>query len=139
MGELTRWTVETLSSKLHDVYQAEAHRRGDVRHADRYEDLPEETKEWDRVLARWILTNWTPTSDDLAALVRDHAALTQERDALRAVVRRLWACEHVWAHDWEVSPLDEYLSPTYFGTKESERALSGVEIDAARAALGDET
>lgn len=51
--------LEALSARLHDIYQLEAHRRGDVRHADRYEDLSEPTKEWDRVLARWILRYWT--------------------------------------------------------------------------------
>jgi hypothetical protein len=55
--------IEMLSAALHSVYQAEAHRRGDVRHADRYEDLPEATKEWDRVLARWIVRHWTPAFD----------------------------------------------------------------------------
>lgn len=52
--------IEELSSRLHDVYQLEAHRRGDVRHAGRYEDLSEDTKEWDRVLARWIVHNFVP-------------------------------------------------------------------------------
>ena len=56
-------TVEALSARLHEIYQAEAHRRGDVRHADAYEDLPDATKEWDRVLARWILTWWVPGFD----------------------------------------------------------------------------
>ncbi len=51
--------LEELSARLHDIYQMEAHRRGDVRHADRYEDLSEATKEWDRVLARWILKYWS--------------------------------------------------------------------------------
>lgn len=50
--------VEKLSSQLHDIYQIEAHKRGDVRHPDKYEDLSEGTKEWDRVLARWILENF---------------------------------------------------------------------------------
>lgn len=52
--------IEVLSARLHDVYQKEAHRRGDIRHADAYEDLSEETKEWDRVLARWIMEHWEP-------------------------------------------------------------------------------
>jgi hypothetical protein len=56
--------LEELSSRLHDIYQKEAHRRHDasgdkIWHADNYDDLSEETKEWDRVLARWILANWT--------------------------------------------------------------------------------
>ena len=46
-------TIETMSAHAHDAYQAEAHRRGDVRHADKYDDLSEPTKEWDRVLCRW--------------------------------------------------------------------------------------
>lgn len=55
--------LEVLSARLHDIYQVESHRRGDIRHADRYEQLPEMTKEWDRVLARWILEHWTPRFD----------------------------------------------------------------------------
>jgi histidine triad (HIT) family protein len=55
--------VEAISAKLHEIYQAEAHRRGDVRHADAYDDLSEAVKEWDRVLARWILAHWTPRFD----------------------------------------------------------------------------
>jgi hypothetical protein len=47
--------IEARSADAHAAYQAEAHRRGDVRHADAYADLPEATKEWDRVLIRWIL------------------------------------------------------------------------------------
>jgi histidine triad (HIT) family protein len=52
--------LELLSARFHDIYQKEAHRRGDVRHQDAYEDLPEATKEWDRVLARWVLEHWAP-------------------------------------------------------------------------------
>lgn len=66
--------LESLSARLHDIYQAEAHRRGDIRHADRYDDLAEPTKEWDRVLARWVLRHWTPKfdgSDDLPPAVTD--------------------------------------------------------------------
>lgn len=55
--------VDRLSARLHDIYQAEAHRRGDVRHADAYDDLPDDTKEWDRVLARWVLVHWQPRFD----------------------------------------------------------------------------
>jgi DNA anti-recombination protein RmuC len=55
--------LEELSSRLHDIYQKEAHRRhkasGEkIWHADNYCDLSEETKEWDRVLARWILDHF---------------------------------------------------------------------------------
>jgi len=46
--------LEELSAQLHQVYQEEAHRRGDVRRSDSYDELSEMTKEWDRVLARWI-------------------------------------------------------------------------------------
>lgn len=56
LAELERfWAdTETRSADAHHVYQVEAHRRGDVRHPDKYEDLSEATKEWDRVLVRWV-------------------------------------------------------------------------------------
>lgn len=47
--------IEELSSKLHDIYMLEAKRQGDVRHKDKYEDLTENIKEFDRVLARYII------------------------------------------------------------------------------------
>jgi hypothetical protein len=47
--------VEALSAELHAIYQAEAKRQGDVRHHDDYADLKENVKEFDRVLARFIL------------------------------------------------------------------------------------
>lgn len=40
--------IEKSSSEAHDAYQEEAHRRGDVRHPDLYEELKESTKEWDQ-------------------------------------------------------------------------------------------
>ena len=55
--------VEELSARFHDIYQKEAHRRGDVRHADAYADLSDATKEWDRVLARWVIAHFVPAFD----------------------------------------------------------------------------
>ena len=55
--------IEKLSSRLHDIYQKEAHRRGDVRHVDSYDELSDDTKEWDRVPARWIVQNFVPAFD----------------------------------------------------------------------------
>ena len=46
--------IEKLSAKFHDIYQQEARRQGDVRHKDKYEDLSENIKEFDRVLARYV-------------------------------------------------------------------------------------
>ena len=43
-----------MSKIFHNIYQKEAKRQGDVRHADKYEDLPENIKEFDRVLARYV-------------------------------------------------------------------------------------
>lgn len=51
--------VEVLARTLHLIYQEEASRQGDVRHADSYEALPDNIKEFDRVLARFILANFT--------------------------------------------------------------------------------
>lgn len=47
--------VEQLAAKFHDIYQQEAKRQGDVRHKDSYADLSENIKEFDRVLARYVL------------------------------------------------------------------------------------
>ena len=74
---LLPWDVEELSSILHGIYQKEAHRRGDVRHADRYEDLSEETKEWDRVLARWILELRPAVAAALQAAAGEYDKLKQ--------------------------------------------------------------
>ena len=46
--------IEKLSAKFHDIYQQEAKRQGDVRHKDNYEDLSENIKEFDRILARYV-------------------------------------------------------------------------------------
>ena len=54
------WTEESLARKFHEVYQQEAKRQGDVRHKDDYDDLPENIKEFDRVLARFVLANFRP-------------------------------------------------------------------------------
>lgn len=89
--------VELLSARLHDIYQQEAHRRGDVRHADDYDDLAEETKEWDRVLARWILTHWTPNFDPLTA--DEHEAMRLSGD-LAGLLRRIIGKGNQAEHDW---------------------------------------
>lgn len=47
--------LEQLSAELHEVYQKEATRQGDVRHAEEYKDLPERIKDFDRALARYII------------------------------------------------------------------------------------
>lgn len=46
--------LELLSAKLHEIYQIESKRQGDCRHPDDYNALSENTKEYDRVLARFI-------------------------------------------------------------------------------------
>lgn len=48
--------VESLSEKFHEIYQQEVKRQGAViRHPDNYGDLAENVKEYDRVLARYVL------------------------------------------------------------------------------------
>ena len=55
--------VEKLAATFHEIYQKEARRQGDVRHTDKYEDLPENIKEFDRVLARYVLQNFQPSKE----------------------------------------------------------------------------
>ena len=54
------WTEESLARQFHEIYQKESKRQGDVRHQDSYDDLPENIKEFDRVLARFVLANFRP-------------------------------------------------------------------------------
>lgn len=51
--------VEELAKVFHSIYQAEAERQGDKRHPDDYADLPEGTKNFDRVLAKYVLLNFS--------------------------------------------------------------------------------
>jgi RNA polymerase-binding transcription factor DksA len=53
---MTREIIEELAASLHEVYMKESTRQGDVRHAEDYNDLPENIKEFDRALARFILS-----------------------------------------------------------------------------------
>jgi hypothetical protein len=53
---MTRKAIEELATELHEVYMKEATRQGDVRHAEDYSELPENIKEFDRALARFILS-----------------------------------------------------------------------------------
>jgi len=46
--------IELLSKTFHEIYQKEAKRQGDVRHKDDYYELPENIKDFDRVLARYV-------------------------------------------------------------------------------------
>jgi len=55
--------IEELSAKFHEIYQEEAKRQGDVRHKDDYNELSENIKEFDRVLARWVLQNFQIKQD----------------------------------------------------------------------------
>ena len=70
--------VEVLSSQLHDIYIQEAKRQGDVRHKDKYEDLTENIKEFDRVLARFILAR------ERALIERVERPLKKEFEALKS-------------------------------------------------------
>jgi hypothetical protein len=55
-GQLYEERVEQLAASFHEVYQAEANRQGDVRHPNDYNELPENIKDYDRALARFVIT-----------------------------------------------------------------------------------
>lgn len=63
--------VEELSAKLHEIYQIEARRQGDVRHHDDYEALKENTKEFDRVLARYIIDRESELIERLRSYLKE--------------------------------------------------------------------
>ena len=71
--------VEKMATEFHAVYQAEARRQGDVRHPDTYESLPENTKEYDRALARHVLA-------EIESLKGERDQLRQFRNKVREAV-----------------------------------------------------
>ena len=60
-----------------------------------------------------------------------------ENEAYKLLIRRLWEGEHVGGYEYEFATLEEYTSPTYFGTKEPERALSNLEVMLLKEAVGN--
>ena len=52
--------IESLAEKFHEIYQKEARKQNDIRHADDYKSLPENIKEFDRVLAKYVIENYEP-------------------------------------------------------------------------------
>lgn len=72
--------------------------------------------------------------DDLLTIL----GATDESEAVRSLINRLWRAEHVWAWDWEIASVDEFTSPGHFGTIESSRALSSEEARILRWAIGDQ-
>jgi hypothetical protein len=62
--------LELLSALFHAVYQREARRQADqgadaVRHEDSYLALPEHTKDYDRALAWFFMTEWPGGTGDV--------------------------------------------------------------------------
>lgn len=51
----SEWDIENLASRLHQVYQEELKRQGKKsKYSDFYTELPEDIKDLDRALARYI-------------------------------------------------------------------------------------
>lgn len=87
MSDDVRLDIEELSAVLHRIYQHEARRQqrvgmDTVRHPDDYDALPEQTKEYDRVLARYIVQRE-------AELVAINERLYEERNRYRAALERI--------------------------------------------------
>lgn len=96
--------VEVLARELHAIYQQEARRQAgvgedDVRHPDDYDQLAEHTKDYDRVLARFIL-------EREGALLRKeeehHQKLLKELTTLRMTAR-----EFLDASNAAAKPMDQ--------------------------------
>jgi len=86
-----KYDEEGLAAEFHDIYQQEARRQGDVRHADEYADLPENVKEFDRVLARYVLAEAERLREQDDRTSRSYILLRTERDDLVVKIERLRA------------------------------------------------
>jgi hypothetical protein len=67
--------LEALSAQLHAIYQREAQRQGEGRHADNYAALKEHSKAYYRAVARFILWHAPEAVEDMI-----HDPFTQEGD-----------------------------------------------------------
>lgn len=67
-------TIEKMAAEFHEIYQQEAKRQGDVRHKDAYTDLPENVKEFDRVLARHVAAGIAEAVKAAEEATRDESA-----------------------------------------------------------------
>ena len=104
-----KYDEEGLAAEFHDIYQQEARRQGDVRHADEYADLPENVKEFDRVLARYVLAEAERLREQDDRTSRSYILLRTERDDLVVKVERLRAAlETIKALADEDAPADYY-------------------------------
>jgi hypothetical protein len=63
--------VEDLARKFHDIYMAEAERQNDVRHPEGYDALADNIKEYDRVLARFVLKMIAELREDYENKIHD--------------------------------------------------------------------
>ncbi len=100
MPDTREQEIERLSKELHAIYQKEARRQAKtgedtVRHPNDYDALPEHTKEYDRVLARYILSlldyyrELCNSKDDLSAA--SEKRLLSELMEVRAAGKRIMA------------------------------------------------
>ncbi len=128
--------VEALSRKFHEVYQEEAKRQGDVRHEDRYEDLSEEVKEFDRVLARYVLDN-----------LKKHASHDQSTHGNGKKARRpetVKSSEHGhhavgfgrYSHTHPTAPKRQYGRKHPFSAVESHRSEHGGKVEKHKDKMG---
>lgn len=83
--------IERLSAEFHAIYQQEARRQAgtgedEVRHPDDYDALPEHTKEYDRVLARHVISLLATRDARIAEL---EALLRECRDLRNAMPLRI--------------------------------------------------
>lgn len=106
--------VEELSAKFHEIYMVEARRQGDVRHKDAYADLPENIKEFDRVLARYVL-----------------ALIERERDQAVQFATHKLDC----GHPANCQGGDEYGHPFCLACQEVDQAVAGMREACAEQAL----
>ena len=71
--------VEDLAAKLNTIYQLEARRQGEWRDPEDYAALKESTKEYDRVLARFILKHTDEFT--LSNMLNDPLAQSEPEDS----------------------------------------------------------
>jgi dsDNA-binding SOS-regulon protein len=92
--------VETLAQTFHHLLQEEAQRQGEDRYPEAYDRLSEDAKEFDRVLARYVLQLVQEEKEAACLAEQQRVVHLVEVLKIRGSSADSRSAEEVTAHNW---------------------------------------